>query len=121
MPVDSIEVVHHHGWPETEAEVISCTYVPGRGARGGGELAHYVVGFAYKVNGTIYRDNTPSLVEVQPHDKFSIRYNPDHPDQNHSLFSVCDRPWFKDYMYLVGALILGLALYDLVRTHLLHR
>jgi hypothetical protein len=71
--------------------------------------------------GLTYHGGTSSSVAVQRDDKFPIRYNPDHPDQNNSLASVCDRPWFNDYLYVVGALILGATLYGFVNAHLLHR
>ena len=113
-------------WIVGEAEVTDCTYIRGRsGGRGGdGVLAHYVVGFSYKVNGTTYRGATTSPAEVKPHDKFSIRYNSDHPEENNSIASQFDRPWFKEYTWLIGALVAGAMLVDFVRhqfPHMFHR
>jgi hypothetical protein len=120
MSVDSIEIAPHHGWLETKAEVTSCVYIRASSYRGDGIPAYYAVGFTYRVNGKKYADATASSVEVQLQDKLSIRYNPDHPDQNNSLASVCDRPWFKDYIYVVGTLVLGLTVYGIVSKYLLH-
>jgi len=120
MPVHPLENAIHHGWPETEAEVTSCRYV--RGSYGkGGTPAYYAVGFAYKVDGTIFVGATTSSVEVECHDKFSVRYNPEHPEENNSLASVCDRVWFNEYLYVVGALLLGLILYNFVDRLLRYR
>jgi hypothetical protein len=123
MSADSIENALHHGWPEIEAEVIDCKYIHGStGSHGGyGILAHYAVGFAYKADGIAYQGATTSSAEVRRHDKFAIRYNPEHPEENNSFASECDRPWFKDYLYLVSALIIGLMLYGFVQRHFLHR
>ena len=86
----------------------------------GSRSSYYAVGFLYKVDGVAYRDGTVSFVEVQPHDKFAIRYNPEHPDQNNSLESECERPWFNAYLYLFGAIMVGLFLYHLLATRFGH-
>jgi hypothetical protein len=113
-----------HHWLETEAEVTDCTYAPFRAYLDGtgveDQIAHYVVGFTYQVNGTSYNGVLSSPVEVQPQDKFSIRYNPAKPEENNSLESELDRPWFKDYSYLFAALLIGLLLLDLFRRYILH-
>jgi hypothetical protein len=110
---------------ETEAEVTDCTYAPFRAYLDGtgveDQIAHYVVGFTYEVNGTSYKGVLSSPVEVQPQDKFAIRYNPTKPEENNSLESELDRPWFKDYTYLFAALLIGLLLLDLFRRYILHR
>jgi hypothetical protein len=115
---------HPHHWLETQAEVTDCTFVRQSyqidGAGMDTDLAHYAVGFTYVVNGTTYEGDLSSPVEVQPHDTFAIRYNPDHPEENNSPDSEFDRPWFKDYTYLVAAVLLGLFLLDLARRHLFH-
>jgi hypothetical protein len=113
-----------HHWAETEAEVTDCTfarfkaYIDGAGIDD--DLAHYAVGFSYRVDGIQYKGVLSSPVEVQPGDTFSIRYNPAHPEQNNSIASELDRPWFKEYTFLFGAAIVGIMLYDLVRRYLLH-
>jgi hypothetical protein len=113
MPVHPLEGAFRHGWPETEAEVTSCRYIPARYGRFI-HAAYYVVGFTYMVDGTAYGGATTSSVEVECKDKFSVRYNPEHPEENNSLASMCDRAWFNDSIYIVGALFLGLLLYNLV-------
>jgi hypothetical protein len=77
------------------------------------QLAHYTVGFSYKVNGTTYDGVLSSPVQVEPHDTFLLRYNPDDPKENNSLASELDRPWYNAYLYLFAALMLGLLLYHL--------
>jgi hypothetical protein len=53
-----------------------------------------------------------------------LRYNPADPKENNSLESELDRPWFKEYTWLVGALIVGAMLVEFVHRyfpHLFHR
>lgn len=108
-----------HHWPEVEAEVTDCTFVrftPDLRVEGGMEdqLAHYAVGFRYEVNGTTHMGVLNSTVQVQPRDRFFVRYNPENPEQNNSLASVTDSHWFNDYMYVVAAAIFGLMFLDFV-------
>jgi hypothetical protein len=117
-----------HHWLETEAEVTDCTYAPVRafvdGAGVDEQLAHYTVGFTYKVNGNTYKGVLSSPVQVEPHDTFSLRYNPNHPEENNSLESELDRPWFKEYTWLFAALLIGSLLFNFVQKHhwaLFHR
>jgi len=112
-----------HRWSEVEAEVTSCGLVrPSAGGRGGGgRLGFYAVVFTYTVNGISYEGATNSPVEMRRHEKFAIRYNPEHPEENNSLESECERPWFRDYLYATYAIFLGLLLYGLVSRYLLHR
>lgn len=114
-----------HHWLETEAVVVDCTFArQSYEFEGGGmdtDLPHYAVGFTYNVNGTTYTGELSSPVQVQPGDKFLLRYNPNDPNENNSLESELARPWFKEYSYLFAALIVGLMLYGLVRQYLLHR
>ena len=113
-----------HHWLETEAEVTDCTYarfkayIDGSGVED--QLAHYAVGFTYKVSGKPYDGVLSSPVEVQPHDTFAIRYNPEDPAENNSIDSELDRAWYKDYTYLVAAVLVGLLLYGFVQRHILH-
>jgi hypothetical protein len=113
-----------HHWLETEAEVADCTYAPIRafvdGAGVDEQLAHYTVGFTYKVNGTTYNGVLSSPVEVEPHDTFALRYNPDRPEENNSLESELDRPWFKEYTWLFVAFLAGLFLLGLLQKYPLH-
>ena len=115
-----------HHWLETQAEVTDCTfarfraYIDGAGVED--QLAHYVVGFTYKVNGTAYTGVLSSPVQVEPHDTFAIRYNPYRPEENNSIESELDRPWFKDYTYLVAAVLIVLMLFGISsRSHPFHR
>lgn len=82
--------------------------------------SYYAVSFTYKVDGIAYRDATASMVEVQPNDKFAIRYNPDNPAENNSLASECDRPWFNAYLYLFAAVMIGLLLFHLFARYYGH-
>jgi hypothetical protein len=82
------------------------------------------VGFTYKVNGNTYSGVLSSPVQVEPGDTFALRYNPADPKENNSLESELDRPWFKEYTWLVGALIVGAMLVEFVHRyfpHLFHR
>lgn len=121
MPADPNEPLLHHGWPEAEAEVTSCRIVRRSGTyRLDVSVPFYAVGFSYAVNGVTYTDDTNSPVEVQPGDKFSIRYNPEHPEENNSLASECDRPWFRDYTYLTAAVLIGLMVFGLLQRYVFH-
>jgi hypothetical protein len=114
-----------HHWAETEATVTDCTFASARDLIDGGgvddELAHYAVGFTYQVGGKTYTGALSSPVEVERGDTFALRYNPTRPEQNNSLASELDRPWFKDYTYVFAAVIIGLLLYGLFQQHILHR
>jgi hypothetical protein len=122
MSADLIEQALHHDWPEVEAEVRDCRFV--RAIRGSGasvgQSAYYAVGFTYQVNGITYQGVLSSPVEVQTHDKFSIRYNPEHPEENNSLASKCESGWLKYYTYIFAALLIGFIVFDVVRTLVLH-
>jgi Protein of unknown function (DUF3592) len=111
-----------HHWLETEAEVTDCTYARASAYLSADgvdqQLAHYTVGFTYKVDGTTYDGVLSSPVQVEPHDTFLLRYNPDRPAENNSLESELDRPWFNVYMYLVGALVIGVILYNFAHRYL---
>jgi hypothetical protein len=113
-----------HHWVETQAEVTDCTYARFSARLDGAglddDLAHYAVGFSYQVGGTSYKGVLSSPVEVQPHDTFAIRYNPTDPQENNSIESELDRPWFKEYTFLFAAAILGIMIYGFVQQHLLH-
>ena len=114
-----------HHWAETEAEITDCTFARQSyeidGAGMDTDLAHYVVTFTYSVNGTTYNGVLSSPVQVEPHDKFLLRYNPDKPEENNSIESELDRPWFNIYLYLVGALVLGVMLYSFFHRHFFYR
>jgi Protein of unknown function (DUF3592) len=111
-----IDNVLHHDWREVEAEVTDCKFVRAVRSRTGGEPAYYLVSFTYQVNGTTYYGGLRSTVEVMRGDKFSVLYNPERAEENNSMASECERWWFKDYIYVVGAVILGLIVFDIVRS-----
>ena len=73
-----------HHWLETEAEVTDCTFARQSyeidGAGMDTDLAHYVVTFTYRVNGTTYSGELSSPVQVEPGDTFLLRYNPADPN-----------------------------------------
>ncbi len=114
-----------HHWLETEAEVTGCTFARQSyeidGAGMDTDLAHYVVSFTYNVDGASYNGVLSSPVQVEPGDQFALRYNPTDPKENNSLESELDRPWYKEYALLFGAIVVGLMLYGLVRQYILHR
>lgn len=122
MPADTVARPLHHGWPEVEAEVTSCRIVRRSGTyRLDVSVPFYAVCFSYTVDGITYEGVTNSPVEVEPRDKFAIRYNPANPEENNSLESELDRPWFKEYTYLFAALLIGLLVLDLFRRYIFHR
>jgi hypothetical protein len=114
-----------HHWAEVEAEVTDCTFVKTRwyadGAGVDEQIPHYAVGFTYEVNGATYNGVLSSPVQVEPHDKFLLRYNPDKPQENNSVESELDRPWYNIYLYFVGALVLGAMLFGFFHRHVFHR
>jgi hypothetical protein len=125
MSTGVIDHVIHHSWREAEAEVIDCKFVPANlRAPGfgvvGGDPAYYAVGFKYRVDGITYRGSLRSSVEVMRGDKFSVLYNPERPKENNSIASDCERWWFRDYLYVAGALVLGLIIFDIVRSLFFH-
>jgi hypothetical protein len=129
MSIESIEQALRrdlpHHWAEGEATVTDCTFAHARDLLDGGgvddELAHYAVGFTYQVNGKTYTGVLSSPVEVEAGDTFAIRYNPRKPEQNNSLASELNRPWFKEYTYIFVAVIIGLLLYGVFQQHIFHR
>jgi hypothetical protein len=107
-----------HHWREAEAEITSC----GRMHYSQSIQPPYcAASFTYMVDGVEYTDATNSPVEVQRGGKFMVRYNPEHPEENNSLVSECERPWFKVYLDLSYAVVIGLLLYGIVRTYFLRR
>ncbi|RSL16846.1 hypothetical protein EDE15_2371 [Edaphobacter aggregans] len=123
MPTSLIEHALHHDWLEIEAEVCDCRFIRAKiGSRSSvGEAAHYAVGFKYEVNGITYQGVLSSPVEVRAHDKFSIRYNPEYPEENNSLASECDRGWFRYYIYILATLVIGFVVYDIARSLVFNR
>lgn len=77
-----IRKLRHSTWPETTAEVQICHYHPSPERLG--DPPYYGVNFTYTVDGKQYNGGLESEAAVQPGDKFSIRYNPTHPERNSS-------------------------------------
>jgi hypothetical protein len=109
----------HLGWIETEAEVRECTVIRKNYVsttqvmpRFGG----YVVTFTYSVDGKTYGGSTFSPDEVQTGDKFAIRYNPRHPEQNNSFESETN--WTTTYSKWFVIIALLLVFYLFVRKYL---
>jgi hypothetical protein len=118
MSTDLIAHALHHDWPEVEAEVQDCRFIRAVRHSGAsiGQPAYYAVGFTYQVKGITYKGVLNSPVEVQPHDKFPLRYNPEHPEQNNSLASKYESGWLKYYPYIFAALLIGFVVFDVVRS-----
>ena len=76
--------LHHRNWPEVLAEVERCGFHSDYAGRAldPGEVPWYSVDFTYKVNGMSYDGGLISEVEVKPHDRFPIRYDPKNPAHN---------------------------------------
>jgi hypothetical protein len=93
-----IREITHLGWRTTSATVVACR--PARVSRYYSPsmrvpydppiLTGFIVEFSYDVNGRTYTGILDSPVEVQPDDKFDLRYNPAHPEENNSLGSTGD-------------------------------
>lgn len=81
------------GWVETEAEVTFCTArkdrFPFRPNSQPVRLG-WGVGFQYSVGGKRFEGEQFSRDRIEIGDRFHIRYNPAHPDQNNSLSSMLD-------------------------------
>ena len=85
----------HLHWPSTQAEVTDCKRmrVPQRFYGDSYPLPEpplirgYAVGFRYSVDGKSYTGILDSPVEVEAGDRFQLRYNPNHPNENNSLCS----------------------------------
>jgi hypothetical protein len=91
---DAAQRFTQSGWLETEAEVLSCK--DGRRQLfnnlidGQESLDGWLVAFRYLVDGRSYDGVHVSSSEWQVGEKFPIRYNPAHPDQNDSLTTKLD-------------------------------
>ena len=92
---DTIGRFTQRGWCETEAAVVSCTAIRHRFSYNTGRsqpltLGAWAIDFTYVVGGKPYDGILSANDEVQPGDKFTIRYNPDCPDENDTLASKWD-------------------------------
>jgi hypothetical protein len=107
----------HRGWKKIEAQVRDCTLVPPSTYPsrydGWNRIGGYAVSFTYVVNGKAYPGMLNSPVEVQAHDRFLIRYNPRHPEENNSLGS--ENSWVTLYTTLASAVLVLLMLFLLFK------
>jgi len=119
---DWIGWLFHRGWVEVEAEVRDCTpihkgpfstlslYKSATATFGG-----YVVGFTYVVQGKEYEGITNSTVEVQKHDKFAIRYNLKHPEENNTFDSETN--WVVTYTKYFTVILFLFMVFLYIKEH----
>lgn len=108
----------HLHWPSTEAEVTECH--PARLRRGlyGNRFSppplqlDYIVSFSYVVDGKKYTGVLNSTVEVEPGDRFQLRYNPEHPSENNSVCS--DNSPATIYATVANVAVAGLMIFFLL-------
>jgi hypothetical protein len=116
------------GWIETEAEVVSCS--PVRRSRYYVHSLHspssvwpalggWIVEFRYTINGRTYDGATNAPCELQPGEKFPVRYNPSRPEENNSLDS--ELSWVRGPIVLVYEIFLALILLGALVIDLLHK
>lgn len=91
---DLIGRISQRGWVEAEAEVTACKPVRNRyravSRAPGGVMTGYAVTFTYAVNGKSYDGIVVCPDQVEKQDKFVIRYNPSHPEENNTFDSESD-------------------------------
>lgn len=113
----SFDWVLKRGWVDVEAEVQDCSAIRHGGARVtrmGIEpgISGYIVSFSYEVNGKTYDGSTLSKDEVQKGDKFVIRCDPQHPEENNTFDSETN--WMTALqMVLMSGLVLLFVIYYL--------
>lgn len=113
------------GWMEVEAEVCECiqlgwkawTNIPDYGFPNP-VLNRYIVSFTYTVNGKTYEGITNSPDELLEHDKFKIRYNPSHPEENNTFDSATN--WTVRYTKYLDFFLAVLLLSFLIGHLFLH-
>ncbi len=100
-------------WPQTQATIYSCgweaTPVDGLLSRRFSGIAsgHYVVVFSYEVGGNHYSGEFNSSNEWKEGSAFSIRYNPENPDENDRQ-DDSDSPFFTVVSWVIGIALVGL-------------
>lgn len=90
---DTIGRFTQRGWCETEAAVVSCSAIRQRfytSREVPFSFGRWVISFTYIVGEKSYDGILSANDEVRPGDKFTIRYNPDCPDENDTLASKWD-------------------------------
>jgi hypothetical protein len=112
------------GWIEVEASVDECGSSSYRyyltNSRNAERLPYggYSVSFTYVVDGKTYKGITTSPDEMQREDKFHIRCNPKHPEENNTFYAETN--WVVTYSYVIGGLF-GLWALVAVVLHLFFR
>jgi hypothetical protein len=102
------------GWKVTTATITACRVSFMSGGvdykLGGLPLPiEFVVTFEYQVNGISYSGKMKSDTPAEPGHQFEISYNPSRPSRNTgSDFQIT---WFRFAIWVVGALIIGIAIY----------
>lgn len=113
------------GWMEVEAEVCECILPHWKTLTNLPEdgfpyplLNGYVVSFTYTVNGTTYEGVANSPDELLKHDKFKIRYNSSHPEENNTFDSASN--WAVSYTKYLDFFLAVLLLLFLIGHLFLH-
>jgi hypothetical protein len=88
---DEFSWLLHRGWTTVKAEVSDYSIIKrgyySRYSSGGGGLGGYAVGFTYRVEGKSYEGCHISPDKVESGERFDIRYNTQHPEQNNGFES----------------------------------
>jgi hypothetical protein len=104
----------HRGWVDVEAEVSDCTLIRNYIATprdAWKPLGGYVVGFSYEVNGKSYEGILDSPDKVAMGDKFTIRYDPRHPEKNNTFDSETHWSYTYTKIFSIGIILLMLFLF----------
>jgi hypothetical protein len=109
---DAIGRFTQRGWSEAEAEVVSCH--ASRTVRlWAGEkypamtptVGAWAVAFKYTANGKEYDGFSVSPVRVEKGDRFSLRYNPENPQENNTIDSETE-PFNEGLFWVWDAFLL---------------
>lgn len=111
----------HRGWLDVEAEVLECT-TPPRGCtpylaetEGAYGPLPYIVTFRYTVDGKSYEGILNSPDEVERGEKFTIRYDPSHPEKNNTFDSETN--WTYTYTKIFSVVMILLMLFLFIRSY----
>jgi len=91
-------------WLETTAAIYTCGwqdtpwYYLGSG--------NYIIVFSYKVNGDHYSGEYSDVVPATEGSQFSLRYNPDNPEENEKSAAMNRQRW----LIAVASVVLAVAL-----------
>jgi len=116
---DAVDRITQRGWPDAEAEVVTCKairiadpYLAYRDAAP--RLGGWGITFNYIVNGKTYAGVFNSRDEVPAGEKFSIRFNPQQPEQNNTIDS--ELGWLNDTVVRAYDVLLIVLLFALIVT-----